>query len=381
MNTCADHIVGYLFTQSCQIAILAGVVGLLAFVLRHRSAHIRYLLWLIVLVKCLAPPLLTVPLAVLPEQSPGPFVGGADLPEEYSATQPIPFAHEDSNPAIPSSARLDMRDLVALVWTMGAAVFSVWVGGRAVRYTLWLRIHRRTLPPSLGEALGELSDRFQFRRPPKTWLLEEIRQPFVWGLLRGSVYLPADFVGLRGSNQQRSMLAHELSHVARFDAGVNLLQILAQAVYWFHPFVWWANRRIRQEREKCCDEMAVARLHTPPEHYTGAIVDALAAEHHSSHPIPSLAIVGSVRDIEERIKTMLTPGKTFRTRPTLTAAVVASLIALVTVPTALVLTARGQTPPTLTVDKSTTDSEKVDQPRYGARTFNSKMAFEVVTQP
>lgn len=48
MNTCADHIVGYLFTQSCQIAILAGVVGLLAFMLRHRSAHIRYLLWLIV---------------------------------------------------------------------------------------------------------------------------------------------------------------------------------------------------------------------------------------------------------------------------------------------------------------------------------------------
>lgn len=127
--------------------------------------------------------------------------------------------------------------------------------------------------------------------------------------------------------------------------------------------------------------MAVARLHTPPEHYTGAIVDALAAEHHSSHPIPSLAIVGSVRDIEERIKTMLTPGKTFRTRPTLTAAIIASLLALATVPTALVLTVRGQTPPPMqAAAPPTVDSEQTEQPRFAARTFNSDLSFDVYAQ-
>ena len=142
------------------------------------------------------------------------------------------------------------------------------------------------------------------------------------------------------------------------------------------------TEEIRQEREKCCDEMAVAHLDTPPEHYTGAIVDALAAERRSAHPIPSLAIVGSVRDIEERIKTMLRPGKTFRRRPSLVAATVALLIALVTIPTALVLTARGQAQPTAqSVDKpaaATASSAEPEQPRYAARTFNSKMAFDVV---
>ena len=163
--------------------------------------------------------------------------------------------------------------------------------------------------------------------------------------------------------------------------GVNLLQVLAQAVYWFHPFVWWTNRKIRQEREKCCDEMAVAHLHTPPEQYTGAIVDALAAERRSAHPIPSLAVVGSVRDIEERIRTMLTPGKTFRRRPSLVAATVALLLALVTIPTALVLTARGQAQAAAqSVNKpaaATASGEELEPPRYAARTFNSKLALDV----
>ncbi len=138
-------------------------------------------------------------------------------------------------------------------------------------------------------------------------------------------------------------MAHELSHVARFDAGVNLLQVLAQAVYWFHPLVWWINRKIRVEREKCCDEMAVARLSMTPEHYTGAIVEALAQERRSIHPIPSLAIVGSARDIEERIRTMMRPGRHFYTRPSIIAAMAVLSLALLTVPTALVLTSRAET--------------------------------------
>jgi Leucine-rich repeat (LRR) protein len=246
-------------------------------------------------------------------------------------------------------------------------------------------VQRKPLPPGLQESIHELCVGFKFKKLPKVWLLEDISQPFVWGLLRGSAYLPANFVGASGSDQQRSVLAHELSHIARFDAGVNLLQVMAQAIYWFHPFVWWSNRKIRQEREKCCDEMAIVHLNTLPEHYTRAIVDALVAERQSAHPIPSLAIVGSVRDIEERIKTMLKPGKKFYKRPSLVGATVALLIALVTIPTAFVLTARGQVQPTAqSVDKPAqlpnkpaADSEKPPERRYAARTFNSSVAFDV----
>jgi hypothetical protein len=53
--------------------------------------------------------------------------------------------------------------------------------------------------------------------------------------------------------------------------------------------------------------------------------------------------VGSVKDIEERIKTMLRPGKKFYKRPSLMAAVAVFLLAFLMVPTAIVLTARAET--------------------------------------
>lgn len=347
MNAYATGVVSYLFTQSWQIATLAGLVGLASFALRDRSAHLRYLLWLIVVAKCLVPPLLTVPVAVLPERPPAPSVGGFSLPEEPLVAEFPPLVGGSVTPPDPGPAMPTVHELAALAWIAGVAIFLLWVGGSAVRYTAWLRARRKPLPHGLQESIRALSAGLKFRRQPRIWLVEDIGQPFVWGLLQGGVYLPADFACVGGSDRQRNILAHELSHVARLDAGVNLLQVLAQAIYWFHPFVWWANRKIRQEREKCCDETAIAHLHASPEQYTEAIVDALAAERQSAHPIPSLAIVGSIKDIEERIKVMLRPGRTFRTRPTLMAATVALLIALVTVPTAFVLTAGGQGhPPT-----------------------------------
>mgnify|MGYP001567808586 FL=1 len=251
MDAYVNPVVRYLLAQSWQVALLAAIVALISFALRNRSAHIRYLLWLIVLAKCLVPPFLTIPLAFLPERPSSPSVARVDLQEEHSAPEtPVSVGDatrpQELKPVVPSA-----RELIALVWTAGALFFLLWVGGRAVRYTSWLRDRRRPLPPALQESIRESSAGFMFRKLPTIWLLEDISQPFVWGVLRGSVYLPADFVGLNGSDQQRSILAHELSHIARFDAGVNLLQVMAQAAYWFHPLVWWANRKIRQEREKC----------------------------------------------------------------------------------------------------------------------------------
>ena len=145
---------------------------------------------------------------------------------------------------------------------------------------------------------------------PKVWLVEGIGQPFVWGLLRGSIYLPTDFVKVDSAEHQRGVLGHELSHVLRFDAAVNILQIIVQAVFWFHPFVWWANRQIRAEREKCCDETAIARLGAKVKDYSDAIVNILICEQESSRPVPSLAVAGSVKDkdhVKTRKKVLRTP--------------------------------------------------------------------------
>lgn len=344
----ANQVASYLLTQSWLIAVLAGIVGLISLALRNRSAHIRYLLWLIVLAKCLVPPYLTIPLAVLPERS---FIEHSTHPAlseiptgDVIATDTVDTMKVEqvleppqSKQSVPSA-----REAMFVTWLGGVFLFLLWVCTRAVRYTLWLHRRRTPLPLAMHQSFQELFAGFKLKKLPRIWLINDIAQPFVWGLLRGSVYLPADFVDLDSPQRHRSILAHELSHTVRFDAGINALQVLAQAIYWFHPFVWWINKKIRQEREKSCDEMAIAHLSEPPEHYTNAIVDALVAERQSARSIPSLAIVGSVKDIEERIKSMLRPGKKFQRHPSLAMTTIVALITLLVVSITVVVTAKAE---------------------------------------
>ncbi len=228
-------------------------------------------------------------------------------------------------------------------WFVGAIAFLVFNLLKALRASLWLWRQRKPLPAELLSDIENLFSAHGIKSFPGVWQVDGISQPFVWGLLRGSIYLPADLLSLKNSKRCKSLLGHELSHIIRFDAAVNFLQVIVQAIFWFHPFVWWANRKIRAEREKCCDEMAIARLNTSPRDYSTAIVETLAAKHESVRPVPSLAVAGPVSNIEERIKTIMKTGKKFYKRPSLVATTTILLAALLTVPTALVLTARAQT--------------------------------------
>jgi ankyrin repeat protein/beta-lactamase regulating signal transducer with metallopeptidase domain len=343
-----SQITNYLLTQSWQIALMVLVLATISLVLKNKSAHIRYLLWLIVIAKSLVPPLVTLPLAILPQErlTETVMLLPAERPivaNEIVNTAPAESSISFSAPAITErTARLTFRQWLGLSWIIGATMFVLIAVIKAFRTNVWIRQKRRPLPTQMQVKIEELFSNLNIRSFPKIWLIEGIGQPFVWGLLRGSIYLPADFIKVHKTEHRRGILGHELSHVLRFDAAVNFLQVVAQAIFWFHPFVWWANKKIRAEREKCCDETAIARLGTEAKDYSSAIVNILVTKYESTRPVPSLAVAGPVKNIEERIKTMLRPGKKFYKRPSLIAATAVFTLALLTVPTAIVLSAKAQ---------------------------------------
>ncbi len=343
-----EQIMKYLFTQSWHIAILITVIAAVSFVLKNKSAHVRYLLWLIVLAKCLVPPLFAVPLAVLPPERaellslPMPTPSPTVIYYSESITpRPELIATPVSPVASQHRMQLSTYDVFTLIWMTGAGILLLIAIGKAIRTNHWLKGRRKALPSNVKNSIERAFKEFGLKKYPRVWLVEGIGQPFVWGLFRGSIYLPAKFASNGSGSFRRDLLGHELCHILRFDAAVNLLQVMAQAIFWFHPFVWWANKKIRAEREKCCDEMAIARLGAQAKDYSAAIVNILISEQETTLPVPSLAVAGPVKNIEERIKTMLRPGKKFYRRPSLVAAVIVLLVALLTVPTALVLTARA----------------------------------------
>jgi cytohesin len=357
MDSYLTQITNYLLTQSWQIAVLVAVVAAVTLAMKNRSAHVRYLLWLIVLARCIVPPLFTIPLAVLPETEVSEVLTrsedliplaleGGETPAAEAPVSPASLAVSEPTPtAAETTPRLSVRQWLGLGWVIGATLFVLVAATKAMRTEFWLRRERKPLPAGLQGEIEDLFSSLGVRISPKLWLVEGIGQPFVWGLLRGDIYLPANFAGANNAEHRRGVLGHELSHVLRFDAAVNLLQIMAQAAFWFHPFVWWANKRIRAEREKCCDEMTIARLGAKAKDYSKAIVNILISEHESTRPVPMLAVAGPVKNVEERIKTMLRPGKKFYKRPSLITASIIFLAAVLTVPSAVVLTARAQTEP------------------------------------
>jgi beta-lactamase regulating signal transducer with metallopeptidase domain len=231
-----------------------------------------------------------------------------------------------------------------LTWIGGAGLFLALNLLRALRGQRWLRRRRQPLPEELRQETETLLSACGRSALPPIWIVEGIGQPFVWGLTCGSIYVPASFLKLRDAAQRRHVLAHELAHVRRCDAAVNLLQTIAQGLFWFHPFVWWVNQKIRHEREKCCDEMAVAQLGAEAKDYCNAVVETLASAETSARPVPSLAVAGPARNLEERIKAMLRPGRRFYSRPSGIAAIVVLIAALLIVPTAIALAPRGNPP-------------------------------------
>src|SRR5262249_16695356 len=86
---------------------------------------------------------------------------------------------------------------------------------------------------------------------------EMTESPSVVGWIRPVILLPtATLMGLTPL-QLEAILAHEIGHIRRYDYLINMLQMVVETLFFYHPAVWWISRRIRVERELCCDDLAV----------------------------------------------------------------------------------------------------------------------------
>ena len=146
---------------------------------------------------------------------------------------------------------------VAALWLFGVCLLGFWnLGGWVQTQRLRFRNVAR-VPEQWNEKVRQLCARLGVRRP--VFLLESgrVSAPMVVGLIRPLILLPAAVLTGLTPDQVHAVLAHELAHVRRHDYAANLLQTAIETLLFYHPAVWWVSRRIREERENCCDDMAV----------------------------------------------------------------------------------------------------------------------------
>jgi len=192
---------------------------------------------------------------------------------------------------------------VPSIWLVGALALLVrQLGGW--RQIMTLGRERAALPDAWRARVDVLRDALGISRPV------ELRAglggtPFTARAVRPVVWLPAPLWARLPVEQRDALLAHELAHVRRLDWIWNGAQCAIEAILWFHPAVWWLGRRVRQDREHACDDLAVAACGDAV-----ALAEALSALERARSPELVLAARGGL--LFERVSRLLagTPAPT-----------------------------------------------------------------------
>ena len=224
-----------------------------------RSAAARYALAVGTLVLMMASPVFTF--TWLYRETVPAVRSGAQhaLPWISTAAQHAVVAAVSSAPAAASRSEQPIGMLwLVEAWFLGVVLLSLRTAGGLF---LIERMRRKEIQP-VGRELYlrciALQLRMGLERAVRYCECQHLDAPAVLGWFRPVVLLPMR--ALTGMNEQQieAVIAHELAHIRRLDCFVNLFQIAAETLLFYHPAVWWVSQRIRAEREHCCDDEAIS---------------------------------------------------------------------------------------------------------------------------
>lgn len=209
-----------------------------------------------------------------------------------------PAARAARRATLPPDPMFDRSSLLRLVWLAGIVVLLVPMGRSVVELR---RLARRALPWAEGAArLRSLASDAAMRRRVDVLVSEALPTPVTYGFVRPVILLPMDAMHWSAADLDRALI-HELEHVRRGDWLLHLLARTACAIYWFHPLVWTAWRRLGVEAERACDDAVLQRSEGPA--YAEQLV-ALARRLRPDARQPLLAMAGR-SDLSTRVHAIL----------------------------------------------------------------------------
>lgn len=283
----------FLWQGAALAALAALAMGL------TKSASTRYALGVVFLVAMAAAPVVTfVILQRTPSTSNSTTVVVNAL--EMIHTQQAPQARvKIARDQAPGSTQQTSYVLLVEAWFLGVLLFSMRTAGGVF---LLERLRRQEATVACGKLLErclDLQRRMGLQRVVQYCESIHLDAPAVIGWLRPVVLLPFSALAGLSEEQLESVIAHELAHIKRYDAFVNLFQVAAESVLFYHPAVWWLSKRLRTERESCCDDVAIAICGNPLE-YARALT--LMEEWRAT---PSLAMAANHGPLASRVRRLL----------------------------------------------------------------------------
>jgi beta-lactamase regulating signal transducer with metallopeptidase domain len=299
--------------------VLAVLVALVA--PRIRRPSIVHTLWLLVLLKLVAPPIFEVGVpgwermqehlraqeasslvsSVRSEatERQGTAAPPADRTVHGSFSQEPVSSEKSFSTASPGRSALILIPLVAVAGTV--LVLTVTIVD-LVRFRRRLR-KAPDAPLALQARAQQLGRSMGIRRQPRIRIVDGRIPPSLWpGPGTCELLLPAELLRRLDDDERDALLAHELAHIQRRDHWLRPLELLIVAFYWWHPVAWWARRSLRAAEELACDALVIRRLGDRSRVYAESLLKTVEflATHERAVPVLATGIAGTTR-LKERI--------------------------------------------------------------------------------
>ena len=303
-NTIAPGLGNHLW----QSTLFAMAMWLLTLLWRKNQAQARYWLWMAASLKFLVPFSLLIALGgrlAGPRAGIGTktsFIWTMEQVTRPFTSQP-PISISLAPPAATSSRHTDLLLILFVsAWLLGlVVVLLIW----SVRWRRISRIIRRSVPLEAGrelQALKSLEGKTRLKLRVRILLSRTSVEPGVFGIFHPVLLWPEGISERLGDEHLEAILAHELWHVRRRDNLAAVIHMFVEAVFWFHPLVWWMGARLVEERERACDQEVLA-LGSQRQVYAESILKT--CEFCVEAPLACMSGVAGA-DLKERIVRIMT---------------------------------------------------------------------------
>ena len=224
-----------------------------------RSAPTRYALAVSALVLMMVSPVITFTWLRAPA-NPAVRTGAGGASTSAGTSTRNAIALSSSLAPVAESRTVQPSAMLWLVeaWFLGVLLLSLRTAGGLF---LIERMRRKEVQPVGGELYERclaLQRGMGLDRVIQYCECHGLDAPAVLGWFRPVVLLPVRALTGLSEQQIEAVIAHELAHIRRLDCFVNLFQIAAETLLFYHPAVWWVSQGIRAERENCCDDEAIS---------------------------------------------------------------------------------------------------------------------------
>ena len=305
-----------------QSTVFAGAAALLTLAFRANRAEVRFWLWLSASLKFLIPfALLSIAGSHIRAWAPASSLEGIGAAAPTFLGAGSSHFSGDTLRGVGSSAGAPAFDRT----TLYKAIVGVWLCGVVCVALIRLRGWRRIRLLIRASVSTDIAAPVEVRASPG------LMEPGVVGWKRPLLLLPQGIAERLAPAEMNAILAHELCHVRRRDNLLVSIHMIVEAIFWFHPLVWWIGARLIEERECACDEDVVSRGNAP-DLYAETILKV--CKWSTESPLACVAgVTGG--DLKRRIEQIMdardVPGLSFRKKAALASAGAVALMAPVLV--------------------------------------------------